>query len=1038
MILDFEPRLIPGFQFAEAEDETKCVQRLLIAADLSPTLKTAIAKKAEKLILGIRQAKAQQGLDAFLQEYSLSSEEGIALMCLAEALLRVPDKATVDELIRDKLSHPQWGTKLGQSESFLVNASTWALMLTGKVLSPTENFSVGNAFKALLRKTGEPMIRGAVAQAMKILGKQFVMGRTMTEALKRAEEKEKQGYRYSYDMLGEAARTQADADHYFKAYQQAISEIAQVAKHAEPWKNPGISVKLSALHPRYGAAHFHRVVAEVTPKLLTLAEQAKAARIGLTVDAEEARVLELSLAIIENVFIHPAMKDFEGFGLAVQSYQKRAPYLIDWLEKLSEKHHKRWMIRLIKGAYWDAEIKYAQMMGLEEYPVFTRKSSTDVSFLACAKKILAAPQAFYAQFGSHNAYSVAAILELAHGRDDVEFQCLHGMGQALYDQVVNEYRVPCRIYAPVGSHKELLAYLVRRLLENGANSSFVNRVADASAPMADLIRDPVMSVALLKQKPHPRIPLPRQLYGAARLNSRGLDVAQYHEMQELQRAFMVLRKQKFRAGPVISGKLVRHEPRALLSPFDYRYKVGDATDADLEHIEFALRSAKSAEFDWNRTPVSDRVACLKKAADLFEKNRATFLYLAVFEAGKTIADAVAEVREAIDFCRYYAEQAETLLKPMVLPGPTGEYNELSLHGRGTFLCISPWNFPLAIFIGQVTAALVTGNAVIAKPAEQTPLMATEAIKLLHEAGVPKTVLHLLPGKGEVIGAHLVADPRVNGVIFTGSTQTAKAIQLALAKRPGPIVPLIAETGGQNAMIVDSTALLEQVIDDVMVSAFGSAGQRCSALRVLYLQEDIAEDAIKMLKGAIAELRVGHPGVISTDVGPVIDADALMMLEEHLRFLNAHGKKIGVAPETDLKGRGTYFLPCAYEIPHLRLLEKEVFGPCLHVIRFKADHWAEVMADIHATGFGLTQGLHTRMDSRVRWVAEHSTAGNLYVNRNMVGAVVGVQPFGGEGLSGTGPKAGGPHYLLRLVTERTITINTTASGGNASLLTLSEA
>lgn len=1038
MMIDFDPPIFPGFEVAYLEDETSCLEKLVKLAEFSPEIQAAIAKTAEDLVRSIRDVpKNKSNLEAFLQEYDLSSQEGIALMCLAEALLRVPDTETIDDLIRDKLTAPQWGDKLGQSDSLLVNASTWALMLTGKVLSSSEKTNLGSMFKTLLRKSGEPVIRRAVSQAMKILGRQFVMGRTMSEALKRACENEAKGYRYSYDMLGEAARTAEDAERYFTAYLNALEEVGKAARFSTPAENPGISVKLSALHPRYYAGNFAQVVAEVAPKLLSLAQKAKFYKIGLTVDAEEARVLELSLAIIEKVFVDPSLADFEGLGVAVQSYQKRAPYLIDWLIQLAQKQGKRWMVRLIKGAYWDSEIKYAQVLGLSGYPVFTRKSSTDVSFIACAKKILAAPQAFYAQFGSHNAYSVAVILELAQGRQDFEFQCLHGMGQALYDGVVSGKNIPCRIYAPVGSHKELLAYLVRRLLENGANTSFVNRVADESAPIADLIQDPIAKTLKLTDKPHPRIPLPRNIYGPERVNAQGWDASNYAVLTALKADFAKWRRVHFRAGPLIDGKQYRRQPRAVLAPFDYRAKVGDTTDAELEHLDLALSSMKAAEFAWNHLPVAERAQCLKTAANLLEKQFSEFLYLAVFEAGKTIPDAIAEVREAIDFCRYYAHLAEQQFEPLTLPGPTGELNQLRLEGRGSFVCISPWNFPLAIFMGQVTAALVTGNCVAAKPSEQTTLMATAAVKLLHEAGIPKSVLQLLPGKGEIIGAHLVQDPRIDGVIFTGSTQTAKAIQLALAKRAGPILPFIAETGGQNVMIVDSTALLEQVVDDVLVSAFGSAGQRCSALRVLYIQEDIAEDFLRMLKGTMATLKVGHPGVISTDVGPVIDGEALQNLKAHLAWLKSSAKEIATVAHSEALDRGNFFCPCAYEIKSISELTQEVFGPCVHVIRFKASHLENILEEVHKTGFGLTQGLHTRIDARVEWLKERSYAGNLYVNRNMVGAVVGVQPFGGEGLSGTGPKAGGPHYLLRLVTERTLTINTTASGGNASLLALQE-
>lgn len=1040
--LDLQNSLRQAITQAYRMDETVCIEQLLQAATLPQGTLDHIAHTARLLVSKVRQQRLQKGgLDAFLYEYDLSSTEGIALMCLAEALLRIPDAATVDNLLRDKITAADWAAHAGQSESFFVNAATWGLVLTGKILSNPETASgkMQGAVKQLLERTSAPVIRKAVKQAMGFLGYQFVMGETIEQALKRAKSKEEQGYRFSYDMLGEAACTAADAERYFQAYQNAITKIGKAAAGKGVIEGPGISVKLSALHPRYEFAQRDQVLAQVIPQLRSLAMQAKAANIGLTVDAEEAERLDLSLDIIEAVFCDPALEGWEGFGLAVQSYQKRAMFVLDWLIALAHKQQKRLMVRLIKGAYWDAEIKIAQVKGLTAYPVFTRKTATDVSFLACAKKMLDHPEAFYAQFATHNAYSLAAILEMAQGRRDFEFQCLHGMGYTLYDQVVGpeNFNIPCRVYAPVGGHKDLLAYLVRRLLENGANTSFVNRIIDADIPLDEIIADPVAKLRALTTKAHPKIPLPPDLYLPERKNSIGIDLTNIAQLQTLDTVLTAETQKTWQAFPIINGKAETGAMRSIFDPSDKRRKIGEVCAANVEQVERALTYAAAATSRWDATAIEQRAACLEHAADLFEQRMAEFIAIAVREAGKSIADAVGEVREAIDFCRYYAAEARSHLATQLLPGPTGETNQLEFHGRGVIVCISPWNFPLAIFAGQITAALVAGNTVIAKPAEQTPLMAAAAVRVLHEAGIPGDVLQLLPGAGAVIGARLVADARVQGVVFTGSTETARAINQTLANRPGPLPMLIAETGGLNAMLVDSSALLEQVVIDVENSAFNSAGQRCSALRVLFVQEDIADRLTEMLCGAMAELKIGDPGLLTTDIGPVIDDEARAMLIAHVERMNKEAKLLYQVPLAKECAQGTFFAPCVFEIDSLARLTREVFGPILHIVRYASGQLDEVIAAINNTGYGLTLGIQSRIDATIDYIHQRLRVGNTYVNRNIIGAVVGVQPFGGEGLSGTGPKAGGPHYLPRLCVERTLTINTTAAGGNASLLCLGE-
>ena len=1023
------------------EDETTAVERILAAAELSSEMRDRIAERARGLVVEVRRQRlGKGGIDAFLHEYALSSKEGIVLMCLAEALLRIPDAETVDRLIRDKLANADWAQHLGQSDSLFVNASTWALMLTGRLVRADDaQRDLGGVLRRLVARSGEPVIRQAVTAAMRILGRQFVMGRTIAEALERARAPERQGYRHSYDMLGEAARTAADARRYFESYEAAISALGAEVRGRDVADAPGISVKLSALHPRYEETQHERAIRELTPVLLALAQHAKRQGIGFTVDAEESERLDLSLDLIEALALDPSLAGWNGFGLAVQAYQKRALPLLDWLEELTRRAGRRLMLRLVKGAYWDSEIKRSQERGLEGYPVYTRKVATDVSYLACAKRLLHAPEAFYPQFATHNAHTLAAVLELAGARRDYEFQRLHGMGEALYEQIVGADKLdrPCRVYAPVGSHEDLLAYLVRRLLENGANTSFVNRIVDDKAPIEEIIADPVARLRRLQEKPHPRIPLPRDLYGIERRNSRGYDLWNRRDLRELAKALDLASAKGWSAAPLVGGAALAGRSREVRDPSDRNRVVGAVVEATDAQVDQTLARAERAAPDWDATPAVERAAILERAAQRLEESLPDLVALIVREGGRIIPDAVSEVREAVDFCRYYAQRARAeFATPRLLPGPTGERNSLELHGRGIFACISPWNFPLAIFTGQIAAALAAGNAAIAKPAEQTPLVGAAAVRLLHEAGIPGDVLHLLPGDGKV-GARLTADPRVVGIAFTGSTETARAINLTLAQRSGPLATLIAETGGQNALVVDSSALPEQVVQDVLTSAFDSAGQRCSALRLLCLQADIADRVITMLKGAMAELTIGDPALLSTDVGPVIDEDARAMLERHAERMGREARLLYECPLPKGLEHGLYFAPRAYEIDGVGVLDREVFGPILHVVRWHRDRLEELLAAIDATGYGLTLGIHSRIDETVSIVHRRLRIGNTYVNRNMIGAVVGVQPFGGERLSGTGPKAGGPHYLPRFAVERTLSVDTTAAGGNASLLSLEE-
>ncbi len=1075
-------------------DETEHVRELLADARLPPSEQAQAQAVASDLVKRVRARAHDQGaIEAFMRQYDLGSEEGVLLMCVAEALLRIPDQDTADKLIRDKLGDADWRKHMGESDSVLVNASTWGLMLTGKLVSLNDltRHDVRGAFKRLVGRVGEPVIRLAVRQAMRIMGHQFVMGRTIAEALTRSRKGDNANYRYSFDMLGEGALTAQDAARYLEAYRKAIHAIGRhTAPHRQgdahgPFANvfaaPSISIKLSALHPRYEHAKRERVMAELAPGILELAQLARSYGIGFTIDAEEADRLELSLDLIEATFSDPSLDGWEGYGLAVQAYQKRTPYVIDFLADLARRVGRRMPVRLVKGAYWDAEVKRAQVEGHPGYPVFTRKPNTDVSYLANARRMFANIDALYPMFATHNAQTIAAIHQmslvsleeqgtrnekrveagtvanssrssfLSTGSSSFEFQKLHGMGDDLYAEVIPKDRldIPCRVYAPVGSHEDLLPYLVRRLLENGANSSFVNRITDENVAVEDLIRDPVETVSAFDSIPHPRIPLPVHLFqnqaprlSTDRKNSMGANLANDNELrtlaEQVNAAFAQAGPHGWRAAPLVPGAVLSTRALPVTNPADRRQVVGEWHAADAAIVEKALHNAVAAQPGWDRTPAAGRATILEHAAELLEARMPDYIALCVKEAGKTIPDGVAEVREAVDFLRYYAAQARAQFgAPERLPGPTGESNELQLHGRGVFVCISPWNFPLAIFLGQVGAALAAGNSVIAKPAEQTNLIAHAAVKLLHEAGVPENVVQLVPGDGAVVGAALTSDPRVAGVAFTGSTDTARAINRAMAARDAAIGVLIAETGGQNAFIADSSALPEQLVKDAIGSAFTSAGQRCSAARVLFVQEDIADKVIGMLAGAMDELKVGDPGLLSTDVGPVIDADALKLLDEHALRMDREARLIRRARTDSSVAHGTYFAPGAWELHSLDQLQKEVFGPALHVLRWQGEDLDKVIDAINATGYGLTLGVHSRIDETIDRIAARVKVGNVYVNRNQIGAVVGVQPFGGQGLSGTGPKAGGPHYLPRFATEKTITVNTTAAGGNASLLTLGD-
>lgn len=988
---------------AYRRDEQECVQTLLPWAQMGEFDLASTRDLARRLVSQVRQQRTRSsGVDALMHEFSLSSQEGIALMCLAEALLRIPDRETADKLIRDKISKGDWKSHVGNSASLFVNAAAWGLLLTGKLVSSHSANGLSSAITRLIAKCGEPLIRKGVDMAMRMLGKQFVTGETIDEALANGREREARGYRFSYDMLGEAAMTEADAQRYLADYEMAIHAIGRASAGRGVYDGPGISVKLSAIHPRYSRMKHERMMGELLPRLKALFMLAKQYDIGLNIDAEEADRLEISLDLIEALAHDPDLDGFKGIGIVVQAYQKRCPYVIDFLIDLARKTGHRFMVRLVKGAYWDAEIKRAQVDGLPSYPVYTRKVYTDVSYLACAKKLLSAQDAIYPQFATHNAYSLSAIYQLGQGKD-YEFQCLHGMGETLYDQVVGTAQMgkACRIYAPVGSHETLLAYLVRRLLENGANSSFVNRIVDEAVSIESLLEDPVAVAAGYAGVPHSKISLPADLYGIERKNSKGLDLSSEHVLSTLQIGLQSAEQANWHAVPLLAdGVYEGAETVDVINPADSSDVVGKVVFASAADACRAVGLAVAAVAEWKVVSAAERAGCLRKAADLMEEHMVVLMALAVREAGKTLNNAIAEVREAVDFCRYYAAQVDT------------EFSSRDIQPLGPVVCISPWNFPLAIFMGEVVAALAAGNTVLAKPAEQTSLIAAMAVKLLHDAGVPKNVLQLLPGRGETVGAVLTSDDRVKGVIFTGSTEVAQLINRTLSQRDEEAV-LVAETGGQNAMIVDSSALPEQVVTDVLSSAFDSAGQRCSALRALYLQTDIADKVVAMLKGAMQELKVGNPAQFDTDIGPVIDAEAWGNLQNHVDYMKPRAKSVFQVELGAECKQGTFIAPTLFEIASLADLKREVFGPILHVLRFDASDIGRVVAEINSTGYGLTHGIHSRIDETIDAIAGQVKAGNVYVNRNIVGAVVGVQPFGGEGKSGTGPKAGGPFYVHRL-------------------------
>ncbi|MDG6359414.1 bifunctional proline dehydrogenase/L-glutamate gamma-semialdehyde dehydrogenase PutA [Glaesserella parasuis] len=984
-------------------DEEQLVKQLIPQARVDEHVE-GIKTLTKKLVEKVRNARQKaSGVDALMHEFSLSSEEGVALMCLAEALLRIPDKATADKLIRDKIAKGDWRSHVGNSPSLFVNAAAWGLVVTGKLVATHSESSLASSLSRLIQKGGEPLIRKGVDVAMRLLGKQFVTGETIQQAIKNGEKRFAMGYRYSYDMLGEAAFTEQDAKRYYDDYVASIHAVGAVSRGLGVYKSSGVSVKLSAIHPRYSLAQHKRVIDELYPRLKDLFLLAKQYDIGLNIDAEEADRLELSLDLMDRLIADPDLADFAGIGFVVQAYQKRCPYVIDYLIEKARANHRKLMIRLVKGAYWDSEVKRAQADGAEGYPVFSRKVHTDLNYVVCAKKLLSAQDVIYPQFATHNAQTLSTIYHLAQGKH-FEFQCLHGMGETLYDEVVGSHNlnVQCRIYAPVGSYQTLLAYLVRRLLENGANSSFVNQIVDENLSIDDLACDPVAKAQITEGTMHPKIPLPVKLFAEQRQNSKGYDLTDAIHLKTLEAELNQLASRQYRAEPQIAGEKTENlHSRQVHNPANIAEVVGEVIEATENDVAKAFAVAEQFKAEWQNTSPIVRAEALEKMADLMEANMPQLFDLAVREAGKTLNNAIAEVREAVDFCRYYAKE--------VRQNPEGYRNP-----RGIVVAISPWNFPLAIFVGEVSSALVAGNVVLAKPAEQTSLMAYYAVSLFHQAGIPEQALQCLTGSGKVIGSALVSDPRVNGVIFTGSTDTAKNINRNLQKS-AHIVPLIAETGGQNAMIVDSSALAEQVVADILNSAFDSAGQRCSALRVLYLQRDVAEHILTMLKGAMAELKVGRPQNLNTDVGPVIDKVAQERLLNHIDEMKKVAKSCYQVPiDPELSQTGIFVPPTLLEIEHINQLKHEVFGPVLHVIRFDADNLPQVMADINSTGFGLTSGLHSRIDETVDLWLESIYAGNLYVNRNTVGAVVGVQPFGGMGLSGTGPKAGGPLYLQRLV------------------------
>ena len=1015
---DFAPAIRPQSALRRAitaayrRSEAECLAPLLEQASQTPAEAERARTTARDLIVALRRKAKGSGVEALVQEYSLSSQEGIALMCLAEALLRIPDMATRDALIRDKIAPGNWKSHIGGGRSLFVNAATWGLVVTGRLTSTVSDRSLSAALTRLISRCGEPVIRRGVDMAMRMMGEQFVTGETIDEALRRSKAMEQKGFRYSYDMLGEAATTSADAERYYRDYENAIHAIGKASAGRGIYEGPGISIKLSALHPRYSRAQAERVMGELLPRVKALAAIAKGYNIGLNIDAEEADRLELSLDLLEELAFDPALQGWEGIGFVVQAYGKRCPFVLDYVIDLARRAGRRIMVRLVKGAYWDAEIKRAQIDGLEDFPVYTRKVHTDVSYIACARKLLANRDVIFPQFATHNAQTLATIYHLA-GPDfrvgSYEFQCLHGMGEPLYDEVVGKDKLarPCRIYAPVGTHETLLAYLVRRLLENGANSSFVNRIGDEKVSVDDLIEDPVEAVRRMAAPgaTHDQIALPAALYGASRNNSAGFDLSNEETLGNLSKIFLEGTAMDWAARPRLAAGEGSGVARAVLNPANHDDIVGQVYEVGEADAAAAVAEAAASAGEWAAVPAAERAAILDKAADAMQARMPVLLGLIMREAGKSLPNAIAEVREAIDFLRYYAEQARRTFGPGHRP-------------LGPIVCISPWNFPLAIFIGQIGAALVAGNPVLAKPAEETPLIAAEGVRLLHEAGVPVVALQFVPGDGR-IGAALVGATEVAGVMFTGSTEVARLIQKQLSTHlsaSGRLIPLIAETGGQNAMIVDSSALAEQVVADVIASAFDSAGQRCSALRVLCLQTDVADRVMTMLRGALAELKVGRTDKLKVDIGPVITAEAKANIEAHIAAMRQAGRPVGQVAIPAETAKGTFVPPTIIELERLADLKREVFGPVLHVIRYRREDLDRLIDDINATGYGLTFGLHTRLEETVAHVTGRVKAGNLYINRNIIGAVVGVQPFGGRGLSGTGPKAGGPLYLGRLVQE----------------------
>ena len=1024
-------RDIPPLRAPYDPPDEAIAAELLASAGRESDAEVRIDARATRLVKAIRaRTGGLGGVEDFLHAYALSTKEGLALMVLAEALLRVPDAETADRLIEDKLQAGDWARHGSRSAPLLVSASAWTLGLTVKVIHPGE--TPEGIVDALIKRLGLPAVRAATRQAMRLLGSHFVLGQTIEEALGRAGSHHE--FLYSFDMLGEGARTSADARHYLDSYARAIEAIGKTAGNDPLPRRPGISVKLSALHPRFEALSRDRVLVELVPKLIELAQIAKRHELNFTIDAEEADRLELSLDVIAATLRDASLAGWDGFGLAVQAYQKRAGPLIDWIGAAAESLNRRLMIRLVKGAYWDTEVKRAQERGLPDYPVFTRKAMTDLCYLDCVRKLLVARPRLYPQFATHNALTVACVIEDAGGTDGYEFQRLHGMGEALYDALLAELPdLSCRVYAPVGGHADLLAYLVRRLLENGANSSFVSVAADPSVPVETILRRPQSWINDASHARHSHIPLPRDLFGASRRNSSGIEFGDSTALDALVAEVRSAPKVAV-AKPLIDGSAVTGRERAVNSPVDGAV-IGAVQEGDEALVATAMASAQAAFPAWSSIPVAERAAALERAGDLMEQNRGRLIALLQSEAGKTIDDCVSEVRETVDYCRFYAQEARRMFAPRVLPGPTGESNELRMRGRGVFVCISPWNFPLAIFSGQVVAALVAGNSVVAKPAEQTPLVAFETIRLLHRAGIPAGALNLVPGDGKT-GARLVADRRVAGVAFTGSTEVARGINRTLAAKDGPITPLIAETGGVNAMIVDATALPEQVTDDVIASAFRSAGQRCSALRLLCVQEDVADRVLDMVIGAARELSLGDPRDLATHVGPVIDGEAKSKLDRWIAMMDSRGAvlfRLEANPPTG----GTYVTPAIVELDSARELKEEVFGPVLHFVRWRSSELDRLLDDIAANDTALTLGIHSRIETVVAHVAARMPHGNVYVNRNMIGAVVGSQPFGGSHLSGTGPKTGGPNYLRRFALEQIITVNTAASGGNATLLSEEE-